>query len=462
MADAIVYRYMTVEIKTKELFPHQRYIVDNASRFNVICGGRRGGKSGIIEELVYNKGGGNVLEGKLVGVFGISRDTMYELWHELLATGWNAIKYKDNVSRRVEFMNGGVLEFWSLENVDISRGRKYHRSIVDEAAIHRRFGESWNNVMRAHLVDYRGDAYFLSTPKVIGDSFHSLYMNGMNGLKGWRSFRFPTSSNPLISLEELADAEMTLPPLVFRREFLAEFVGDSQDMWLYSFDIGRHSLHGGRSRVGYLPGFPVYVSVDFNNNPLECTIWQHGGIEGRAGSFIHCIDSMSMEGGKVQELGNRLRVKYSGVNMYLCGDASGKNEEVGRYQTLYQIMASAMGIPMRNVKLNTKNLSYSDSRLLCNVLFQNYPRIVIEVEELVRQIGVAMVDVDMRIPDILKKDRKRYKLDMFDSMRYYFQTFFLSYTKERYFSGIKGDLLKVKDMNQFSGTSSGSLFFNQI
>ena len=31
-----------VRVVIKDLLPHQRYIMDNSGRFNVVCGGRRG------------------------------------------------------------------------------------------------------------------------------------------------------------------------------------------------------------------------------------------------------------------------------------------------------------------------------------------------------------------------------------------------------------------------------------
>ena len=39
-------------LEIKSLLPHQRYIIDNSGRFNVVCGGRRGGKTGLIGFLV--------------------------------------------------------------------------------------------------------------------------------------------------------------------------------------------------------------------------------------------------------------------------------------------------------------------------------------------------------------------------------------------------------------------------
>lgn len=429
-------------LEIKSLLPHQRYIIDNSGRFNVVCGGRRGGKTGLIEYLVYGSKFG-VLSGLPVSIFGISRATMTEIWNEVIRVGHSIISSKDSVNRRIEYYGGGILEFWSLENYEVSRGRKYGMTIVDEAAIHGKFGIAWDSVLRAHLVDYRGSAWFLSTPKGVSNKFYDLYQNGVNGVKGWKSFRFPTSANPLIDRGEIEDARLTLPNHIFRQEFLAEFVTDENDMWLYSYNADRHtskSVGGLMDDVGYLRGYPIYVAVDFNNDPLECSLWQFSPAMGVGGSFIHCIDSFSVKS-KVDELGYRIRSKYLGAQFYLCGDASGVQKDVGRHQTLYQIMAGAMGISMDRVKLNKKNLRYADSRMLCNMMFQNYPRLVIESSILAQQCSIASVDYESSVVGTLKKDRGKYKLDMFDSMRYFFQTFFLEFARKAYFRGSMSGLL---------------------
>lgn len=440
-------------LELKTLLPHQQYIMRNKKRFNVICAGRRGGKTAMIEYLALGDPTCNALQqfitpdgkeqGKKIAIFSPSYRTLGEIWREVVATAHNVIVRKDTQEKRLDLLGGGVIEFWSLDNIDVARGRKYNRAIVDEAAISANLQVGWQEVIRAHLVDYSGDAFFLSTPKGAGTFFHDLYMNGVNLVDGWCSFQFPSSANPYIPKEEIEDARRTLPPHIFAQEFLAEFVSDSTDMWLYAFDMSRHTtmaLGGSMQKVGYLPEYPVYVACDFNNDPLEASIWQFGGNAGEPGAFIHCIDSFSIKG-KVDELGMRIRSKYPVARIFICGDASGSQEDVGRNQTLYQILASSMGVPMRDVKLNKRNLWYGDSRILCNVMFQNYPRLVIESDEMVRQINIAVVEQGGKQGE-LKKDRNKFKLDLFDSMRYFFQTFWLDFARKKYLKSVKFQSLK--------------------
>lgn len=204
----------------------------------------------------------------------------------------------------------------------------------------------------------------------------------------------------------------------------------NKDPWLYAFDKVKHV----KSLV-FMPTFPIYVFIDVNNDPFECTVWQLSPNKGGRNSFIHCIDEFSGKI-KVTELGQQIKAKYPSSIIYLGGDRSGQNEDVGRNQTIYQILAGAMGLSDRQLLLNTHNLEHADSRLLCNAMIHNYPNFYINGEacpNLIRQCQIAKVDIKSTTPSKLLKDRGMYKLDAFDSMRYFFQTMFNDFAKTTYF-----------------------------
>jgi phage terminase large subunit len=204
--------------------------------------------------------------------------------------------------------------------------------------------------------------------------------------------------------------------------------------WLYSFDVNKHI----KPNISFMPSFPIYVFIDVNNDPLECSIWQVSPNKGDRNSFIHCIDEFSGKF-KVTELGQQIKAKYPNSIIYLGGDRSGQNEDVGRNQTIYQILGGAMGLSDRQLLLNTHNLEHADSRLLCNAMIHNYPNFYISgnCHNLIRQCQIAKVDVKSSTPSKLLKDRGMYKLDEFDSMRYMFQTLFNDWAKNTYFKVIK-------------------------
>ena len=79
--------------------------------------------------------------------------------------------------------------------------------------------------MRPALADRRGWATFISTPSEEKGWFRSLFDLGNNPLEpDWDCWQKPTRTNPFIDPVEIEAARRDLPSIVFRREFLAEFV----------------------------------------------------------------------------------------------------------------------------------------------------------------------------------------------------------------------------------------------
>lgn len=219
------------QITLKLTRPHagQQQIQAGACRFNVVNCGRRFGKTKYGLRLLTL----TALAGYPVAWFAPTYKTLAEPWRDakkLLAP--IAVKGGINSSeKRIELITGGVVEFWSLTDSDNIRGRKYKRALVDEAAMVRSLKSSWEEVIRPMLADFRGDAYFFSTPKG-RNYFHELFQRGQDPAKvDWASFQLPTSTNPFIHPDEIEAARLDLPELVFLQEYLAQFVDDNAGLF---------------------------------------------------------------------------------------------------------------------------------------------------------------------------------------------------------------------------------------
>jgi hypothetical protein len=55
---------------------------------------------------------------------------------------------KSEQEKRLELINGGVVELWSLDSADSGRGRKYAAVVVDEAAMIPTLEEAWQQSIR--------------------------------------------------------------------------------------------------------------------------------------------------------------------------------------------------------------------------------------------------------------------------------------------------------------------------
>jgi hypothetical protein len=204
--------------------PHdaQARIIREARRFNVVNCGRRFGKT----LLGINRAITPDVMGLPVGWFSPTYKDMLEVWREASATLRPIITRRNVQERRIELITGGVLEFWSLDNSDAGRGRKYARIIVDEAAKVANLLDIWHLTLRPTLADYEGGAWFLSTPRG-RNGFWTMYQWGQDdGRPEWASWKMPTMSNPFIADVEIEAMRREMPDARFQQEILANFIED--------------------------------------------------------------------------------------------------------------------------------------------------------------------------------------------------------------------------------------------
>lgn len=202
----------------------QRRICAEAGRFNVVCLGRRAGKTLLgIDRLVEP-----ALRGAPAAWMSPTYRMLGEVWRSVRHTLHPITARSSEQERRIELLTGGSIEMWSLEHADAIRGRAYRRVVVDEAAMVRTLLHDWQQVIRPTLSDMRGDAWMLSTPK--GRTFFwECFQRGQEDAgraAGWRSWQMPTSVNPYIAPEEIEALRHELPERVFQQEVLAQFLDD--------------------------------------------------------------------------------------------------------------------------------------------------------------------------------------------------------------------------------------------
>jgi hypothetical protein len=204
-------------VRLPELHTNQKKIRQEAKRFNVLDCGRRWGKSKLSVNLLVE----GALEGYPVGYFAPQYKLLEGTFKECHNALEQVIKRKHD-QQFIELVTGGIIEFWSLDNPNAGRSRKYKVAIVDEAAFVKDLWEAWTQSIRPTLTDLKGGAWFMSTPKGKND-FYKLWMRGQTGEEGWASWQMPTSTNPFIDISEIYSAEKDLPALAFKQEYLAEF-----------------------------------------------------------------------------------------------------------------------------------------------------------------------------------------------------------------------------------------------
>lgn len=208
---------------------YQRDIHEDPTRFKVIVRGRRGGKTeeeiqGAVMDAVRNPGRHwivgpsyrqikSIVWSRLKAVLKVDTDWVFNE-QELYAHN-PMILDEQGTPTRIELKGADKED--SLVGVALKSLR------VDEAALVK--SHVWSQVLRPMLADHKAPAYFYSTPR--GKNwFYDLFMRGINGDAGWRSWRQPTSINNYITASELEEMRLDMTEMMYTQEVLAEFLSD--------------------------------------------------------------------------------------------------------------------------------------------------------------------------------------------------------------------------------------------
>ena len=245
----------------------------NAKRFNCINCGRRFGKTILGEELVIEK----ALEGFPVAWFAPNFKTMTEVWRDLLKILQPVIVRKSVQDRRIDLSTGGYIELWALDkDPECARGRKYARVVIDEGAKIRQLLHAWTSTIRATLTDFKGDAFFLSTPKGRNDWYY-LCERGWSTDQKFRNWYFkssPTEANPHLDPQEIVDLREEVGPNMAHQEVDAMFLeegGRFFDEWIETKDIKKDSLHEiSSSTIDILPHWDCWGAFDWGKSAEFC------------------------------------------------------------------------------------------------------------------------------------------------------------------------------------------------
>jgi len=400
-----------MEIRIPKPHKKQRFILKNAKRFNIIKCGRRFGKTTLIKRLCKPA----LQHGQYIAIFTPTYKDVAEVWKDLNFTFYPAIKKKNEQLKQIETITGGVIDFWSMDDPNSGRGRKYHRAILDEFAKAKNNKEAWQETIRPTLTDFKGDAWFMSTPKGKNNYFYTLE-NQMQGQLDWSFFKFTTYDNPYIDPSEIDSARNQLDKITFDQEYMAEDVDLNDRPFLYSFSREQHTV---KDRFVPNPHLDIIISFDFNKDPMTCSIGQAVNIR-----TLRVFDAMKIENGSTPELCDKIIAKYPHFiyKMRITGDATGKNRSpllVGEINH-YTIIKQKLKLKDSSLSVQTKNRDLSASRILCNSILQNATVTIDDhLTEFITDIALASVDEN---GDLVKTNSMG--LHYFDNFRYMLEAVF--------------------------------------
>lgn len=337
------------------LSPTQKQVSDCPARFRVVCAGRRWGKTWLsLNDQARFARHPNQRVLYVAPTYKLAKSVMWEeLKSQLYSRRW--VKKVNESELTIWLINGSIICLRSAENRDALRGGKWDFIVLDEFQdIH---PDTWTKVLRPTLSDRQGHALFIGTPKGMGTYFYDLWCEAHHR-PDWSAHQFTTLQGGNVSAEEIAAARRDLDEKTFRQEYEASFESFTGQVF-YNYDDVLNvrqtppDLYDERT--------PMYVSCDFNRNPITA------GIAVKHAQGFHYIDEIHIYGSNTYELVEEIRNRYGNRPYFAYPDATGARGSTNS-KTSDHIILQQNGFRIQAGKTNP---SISDSIASVNALLKN-------------------------------------------------------------------------------------------
>ena len=256
-------------------FDYQLDLHIDSSRFRIIAGGRRVGKTKCCTQEIIKHclSEPNRLAFWVAPTYRDAREVGFEEFmahSDVLAPAIHKIHL---TTLKVEFVNGSVIYYKGSDNPDSLRGRGLSFLVCDEFAFFR--PGVFNTVLRPALSDKSGRAILISTPNGYNEFYD--YMSKENS---WSKYHWTTDMNPLIAGTELEEVKAEISDIDYRQEYLAEFITRAGRVYddfneenhdpTFLFDRDKHDVYLGMD-FGYATKTAiVFVAVDRGTDNRVC------------------------------------------------------------------------------------------------------------------------------------------------------------------------------------------------
>lgn len=202
-------------------------------------------------------------------------------------------------------------------------------------------------------------------------------------------------------------------------EMIKKFVEGSWEfakppnVFAYAFNEKQH-----HKLVTYNPDEPLYLSFDFNVEPIVCLECQHDL------DWIHVLKEHRLLPSDIFKLCEQILTNHPAAFFMVTGDATGQNRQanVRNNRNYYQMIRSELVISTTQVKVPRANPGVRNTRVLTNALFAKHGNLWINTHacpHLTLDLNGVVVDEHGEID----KDKDKRKTHLLDALRYYFWTF---------------------------------------
>jgi len=266
-----------------------------------------------------------------------------------------------------KFFNGVVLSFKTGDHPDNLYGDDVVACVIDEAS---RVKEASWWAIRSTLTATRGRCRFIGNIKGVSNWFYKLCRNAESGkLNDWNYHKI-TSLDAVqagvFSQQELDEARAVLPEEIFNELYLCIPFDDRGKPFFWAFDYEKNTIDSYEINKQ----LPVYLSFDFNVDPICCIASQHEDFD-----WAVTFKEFRLANSNIYELCERIKTELlQNMDYVINGDASGMSRSaLTKNLNYYQIIHNELFVSKNNFNIPNANPGIDNTRTLTNSLFAKHP-----------------------------------------------------------------------------------------
>jgi hypothetical protein len=194
---------------------------------------------------------------------------------------------------------------------------------------------------------------------------------------------------------------------------------DITDKWAYSF---RSEKHVGTTSLNRSE--TVYLSFDFNRNPITCLVSQH------CDNHFYGIEQIEINDCTIYRLCDAIKEKYPGCFFLVTGDVSGKSATTVSQLNNFDVIKLSLGLSRNQMQYSGANPPLAENRQLVNAMLERYPMTFDRQKcaPLIRDFESVKSDNEGK-PIKLNRNDPAQRADCLDTFRYTLHRWFSNYLK---------------------------------
>lgn len=249
-----------------------------------------------------------------------------------------------------------------------------------------------------HLIKTEGDKWkVVSLPALIEDEH------------GNKRSLYPEK----FTVAELEDMKVKRPS-VYNTQYQQKPTEKNEKMWLHAFDRKRNV-----GKTTYNPKLPLYVSFDFNRDPMTCSMWQI------TSNCVYGIDTIKLSNATTRMVCQEIEKRYPSALLIITGDCSGNQRTTMSLLNNYEEIRMFFRLGRSSIQVSASNPRLAESRIFMNSVFERY-NIVVDEERckpLIFDFEEVQADADNKPLKDNRNDETQ-RSDFLDNARYFFHQFY--------------------------------------